>query len=263
MMHLSVVNNLLVCVGAAPHLDQPNFPHDCAYYMPDLVIELQPFSETTMRHFIAVEQPRGTDVPFPRTPEEFCRVEGSLDNRIGADPHDLDSQGDLYNLIAAGLRQLCLSKGEENIFIGPAPRQAYRDFVTYSGWRPISDLKSALGAVAQIVEQGEGASGDHPDTHYWKFRRILAAYLDLKMHDPDFEPAYPVLANPFARTPPEPQGDFNLLTDELAIDVSDLFNEIYGSLLLVLGRFFAPTDETDAECKTLGNVSIDLMKKSL
>jgi hypothetical protein len=263
MMHLAVVNNLLVSLGAAPHFDRPNFPHDCAYYMPDLFIDLQPFNEETMRHFIAVEQPTGSSEPFPHTAAEFQRIEGMLENRIGADPHDLDSQGDLYNLIATGLRQLCLRLGEDKTFIGPAPRPAFKDFMTSSGWRPITDLRSALHAIAQIVEQGEGASGDNPDSHYWKFRRILAAHLDLKTQDPEFAPAYPVLANPFGRTPPEAQGKVNLVDNDLAVHVGDLFNEVYGSLLLVLGRFFAPSEETEEEAQTLCNISMELMKDAL
>ena len=106
MMHLAIVNSLLVAVGAAPNFDRPNFPHECEYFMPDLEINLQPFSEDTIRHFIAVEQPLGGDIVSPYAPSVQKNVGGDLDNEIGAEPYILESQGDLYGLIADGLRNL-------------------------------------------------------------------------------------------------------------------------------------------------------------
>ncbi|HEX5368725.1 MAG TPA: ferritin-like domain-containing protein [Dehalococcoidia bacterium] len=263
MMHLAIVNSLLVAVGGAPNFDRPNFPHNCAYFMPDLVISLQPFSQKTVQHFIAVEQPLGGDAISPNTPDAASQVDGDLDNEIGADPYVLDSQGDLYGLIAGGLRNLALRLGEENLFIGPESRPAFVSFMESCGWRPVTGLQSALHAVARIVEQGEGASGDNPDSHYWKFRRIHDEFVALKQKYPDFEPAYPVLENPFARTPPEQQGAVNLIDDEYAIQISDLFNEAYTSFLLVLGRFFALTDESDEEATALAEASFWLMKQAI
>ncbi|HEX5139627.1 MAG TPA: ferritin-like domain-containing protein [Dehalococcoidia bacterium] len=260
MMHLSVVNSLLVAVGAAPHLDRPNFPHDLVYYMPDLLIDLQPFNERTLRHFIAVEQPAGSNLPYPITPEEIRRVEGDMDNEIGPDPHLLESQGDVYGLIASGIRTLARRLGEDGLFIGPPPRAAVTAFFESCGWEPATNLGTTIKDVVQIVEQGEGASGDNPDSHFWKFRRILSEYEMLKEKDPSFEPAFPVLANPFVRTPPEAQGAVNLITDDFAIDVSDLFNESYGALLGLLGRFFALTEETDDEAQVLVDASITAME---
>src|SRR5688572_4456703 len=57
MFHLAVVTNLLTAVGAPPHFDRPNFPHGCSYYLPDYQIELRPFDDVSLDHFIAVEQP--------------------------------------------------------------------------------------------------------------------------------------------------------------------------------------------------------------
>ena len=76
MNHLAMVNNLLVALGAAPNLDRPNFPHGCSYYMPDIHIQLRPFSEETMMHFVAVEQPADENAPPPSEVD----VLGDLDN---------------------------------------------------------------------------------------------------------------------------------------------------------------------------------------
>ncbi len=263
MMHLAIVNSLLVAVGGAPNFDRPNFPHDCEYFMPDLEINLQPFSDKTMQHFIAVEQPFGGDIVSPYAPSVARHVEGDLENEIGADPYILQSQGDLYGLVADGMRTLAGRLGEENLFIGPPPRQAFVSFMESCGWEPITDLESALNAVARIVEQGEGASSENQDSHFWKFRRIHDEYLALKEKYPDFEPAHPVLENPFARTPPEQQGEVNLIDDHFAIEISDLFNECYTSFLLVLGRFFALTDESEEEATALAEASFWLMKQAI
>ena len=260
MMHLAIVNSLLVAVGGAPNFDRPNFPHECEYFMPDLEIGLQPFSDKTMQHFIAVEQPFGGNIVSPYAPSIVRHVEGDLENEIGADPYILQSQGDLYGLVADGMRTLAGRLGEENLFIGPAPRQAFIGFMESCGWEPVTDLESALNAVARIVEQGEGASSENQDSHFWKFTRIRDEYLALKEKYPDFEPSHPVLENPFGRTPPEQQGEVNLIDDEFAIQISDLFNEAYTSFLLVLGRFFALTDESEEEAAQLAEASFWLMK---
>src|SRR5512139_3435133 len=102
MMHLAIVNQLLVAVGSAPNFDRSNFPHSGSYYMPDLHIELEPFSEELMRHFIAVEQPTGGTMPLRLNPELVMRIEGDLENEIGPDPYKLASQGDIYGVILDG-----------------------------------------------------------------------------------------------------------------------------------------------------------------
>jgi len=263
MMHLAIVNSLLVAVGSAPHFDRPNFPHDCVYYMPELIIGLEPFNEITMQHFIAVEQPQDADLPYPITPEGIRKVEGAMVNQIGPDPHLLESQGDIYGLIAQGVRTLCSRLGEENVFIGPVPRPAVMRFFESNGWEPAWNLQSTIKAVVQIVEQGEGASGDNPDCHYSKFKGILDQYYALRAADPTFEPAHSVLRNPFSRTPPEGHGEFNLITDPLAVDVSDLFNEAYVALLNVFARMFVLTDETEEEANKLVEISYALMVETL
>lgn len=259
MMHLAVINDLLIAVGAAPNFDRANFPHGCGYYMPDLQIELRPFSESLVRHFVAVEQPTGGTLPLVPNPDVHWRVEGDLDNEIGPDPYELASQGDIYGVILNGLREMVGRLGEDGVFIGPAPSQALRSFFEYSGWEPIRDLASAERALERVVEQGEGGTGENADSHFNRFSGVLEEFLALRELHPGFEPALPALANPFARTPPEGSGPVNLFNDELAIQVSDLFNETYGAMLQLLARFFVTTTETDAEAGALGDASIEAM----
>jgi hypothetical protein len=259
MFHLAVVNDLLIALGAAPHFDRPNFPLDCAYYMPDFQIELRPFTEKVMEHFVAIEQPDGSNLPATTAPDRLQRIEGDMDNEIGADPMQFDSQGDVYGVIQAGLKHLVGRLGEERVFIGPRPSQPLRHFFESNGWAPITDLDSAFRDLAHVVEQGEGHSEDNPDSHYHRFLNVLDEYRALRAADPTFEPARSVLENPFARTPPEASGPVNLIDDEDAIRLSDLFNEAYVAMLQLLARFFVTTEETDDEANALCDAAIEAM----
>lgn len=259
MMHLAVVNDLLIAIGAAPNFDRPNFPHTGSYYMPDLHIELEPFSEELIRHFVAVEQPTGGDLPMRLNPELVIRIEGSLDNAIGPDPYRLASQGDIYGVALDGLRGLVERLGTENVFVGPRPTEALRGFLEGNGWSPIRDLATAEHALDLVVEQGEGGHVESLDSHFVRFSSVLNEFLELRERDPDFNPARPVLANPFARTPPEATGPVNLIDDEFTIQVSDLFNEVYGAMLQLLARFFVTTSETEKEATALESAAIQVM----
>jgi hypothetical protein len=154
-------------------------------------------------------------------------------------------------------------RGEANVFIGPPPTAAVRGFFESSGWEPVTDLASTIRVLDQIVEQGEGARHSAPESHYGRFLAIRDEYLALKQRDPGFEPVRPVLVNPFARTPPEGSGPVRIFDDPFAVRVSDLFNETYGLMLQLLGRFFITTTETDAEASALCNVAIDTMASVL
>jgi hypothetical protein len=263
MFHFAVVNNLLTAIGAAPHFDRPNFPHGCAYYLPEYQIELQPFTLTSLDHFIAIEQPDGSNIPAILEPSRLQRILGELDNEIGPGPAEFDSQGDVYTAVADRLQAIVARRGEENVFLGPPPSPALRQFLESSGYEPITDLASTIRVLDHVVEQGEGASHSTPDSHFGRFQAIREEYMALKQQDPEFEPGRPVMANPFARTPPESWGPVNIIDDPFAVQVSDLFNETYGAMLQILGRFFLITDESEDEANALCNASIDVMVKVL
>ena len=263
MTHLAVVNDLLIAVGAAPNYDRPNFPHGCSYSMPNLNIELRRFSAETLAHFIAVEQPAGGDLPMHVNPHLLRAVEGDLDNEIGFNPYALASQGDIYEFVLDGLRDMTSRMGEANVFIGPPPSSALRGFFQRHGFEPIRDLATAERALALVVEQGEGGSADSLDSHFHRFASILAEHDELKRDDPGFEPAFPVLENPFTRTPPEHSGPVNIFDDEFAIQVSDLFDALYGAMLQLLARFFVTTEETEAEAAALLRASVQIMRGTI
>jgi hypothetical protein len=265
MFHLTLINDLLVGVGGAPNLDRPNFPHGCSYYMPELHIELHAFSEETMRHFIAIEQPTGGDDLLHHNPELRLGVHGKRINEIGPDAHVLASQGDVYELVIEGLEAMIERVGEDKVFIGPPPSPALERFLTGSGWEPMRSLAAAKRNLDRIVEEGEGGMVSGANSHHARFNSILFEYIRVKDKYPDFVPAFPVLDNPFARTPPEVSGavDIGLLNDTLAIQVSDLFNEVYTAMLNLLARYFIVGSETEQEAGMLMNTSMMAMGRVL
>ena len=54
-----------------------------------------------------------------------------------------------------------------------------------------------------------------------------------------------------------------LVTDPLTRQVMDLFNVSYEVLLLMLERFFAHTEETDAQLKALADAAVNLMFQAI
>jgi hypothetical protein len=260
MFHLTMINDLLVAIGSAPNLDRSNFPHGCSYYMPELHIELHAFSEETMRHFIAIEQPAGSTLPLRQNAAMGVGVLGDMDNEIGPDPHILASQGDVYDIVLRGLKQLAERIGEENVFIGPPASPALERFLNRSGWEPVRSIAAVERTFARIVEEGEGGAADSDHSHYARFDAILKEYLALKEKHPSFEPAFPVLENPFGRTPPEASGPVNLMDDVLAVQISDLFNEVYTAMLHVLARYFVPSEESEQEVGKLMSLSMMVMR---
>ncbi|MEZ4373925.1 MAG: ferritin-like domain-containing protein [Polyangiaceae bacterium] len=63
MAHLVNANNLLVALGGPAHLRRPNFPIPRGYHPADIVVELHPFDQSTIDHFVFLERPEGVDHP--------------------------------------------------------------------------------------------------------------------------------------------------------------------------------------------------------
>jgi len=63
MLHLSLVNNMLAAFGSAPHFRKPNFPVPAGRFPADLELNLAPFNESTLQHFMFLERPLAIDIP--------------------------------------------------------------------------------------------------------------------------------------------------------------------------------------------------------
>ncbi len=269
MLHICLVSNLLTAIGGAPNLHRPNLPQMGRYYPADIQLDLSPFSEETIRHFAFLERPEDSyEEDAPRYREAAERAAGIRttarpddDDELGVvgRPQGYKTVGELYRGIEYGFRELSANMGEEVLFIGPKYAQLTQRAVGFTGLEPVTNLETALGAIQTIVEQGEGLRAVRDGTHYWRFIEIEKQYSQMRRARSDFQPARPVLANPFSRLPTDAPS-VNLLDDPHSIAVCDLFNGIYEVMLQLLMRFLAHfSRETSREVALLGDAAISLM----
>lgn len=172
MLHLTLAANLLNAVGGTPVLDAPqmlpghptNLPHGDRSFEVSLV----PFGLEALELFLKIERPSAPAAP--------------------AESDGYETIGQFYAAIEVGIRELCTGLGEDAVFSGNPARQVTTDLF-YGGAGDIiavDSLATALDALAEIVEQGEGAArvdvwdGDHdmfhPEreevAHYYRFEEL-------------------------------------------------------------------------------------------
>lgn len=240
MLHLALAANLLNAVGGEPKLDAPHllpaYPHPLPHGDPSVQINLLPYGPEALDLFLNVERP--------------ASVEGQ------PEAEGYHTIGQFYAALESGLRTLTETLGEDVVFCGDPDRQLQEMHFSSGGGQviPVRDLKSALAAVAEIIEQGEGAArtevwdGDkdvfHPEreqvAHYYRFvelkqgRRFRSG--DTPQSGPTGEPiatdpggVLPMRANP--RTTDYPEGSPVRLAQEE-------FNNTYCLLLYLLEDTF-------------------------
>jgi len=256
MLHLALVQNLLASVGAAPYFSRPDLPTQAHHFPPGVRIALVPFNESALRHFLYLERPEG--VAFDEaTAAALQRARPILDEHdIVPRAQDFATVGHLYRAIDIGFGWLTAKLGEAKLFIGPPTAQATSESFRWPELVPVVDLASAHAAIDTIVEQGEGTTGDWRTAHFGKFLAVFEEYIALRDADPTFEAARPVVAGTVR---PRPGDDVPIISDATTAQVADLFNVANEVVLLTLARYFAHTDETPPQLKTLANVAVGLM----
>jgi len=241
MEHLGLVCNLLTSIGEAPTLRRPDFPLSPRYYDLGIPCLLEPFGLPALERFIGFEA--------PQTP-------GGADlTRLGRTGLTLatTSIAALYDEI----RSLFQTLDRPDLFVGPPGAQfttptiipvpirgvqtpnhpIYDVFLT-----AVTNLTSALAVIDQIVLEGEGTPGGSQTSH---FARFCTMYEQLRQQldaDPGFQPARPVVADPCAT---------EAVSVAPSLAVCELFDGAYTATLLLLYRFFAHTDESQAELLAL------------
>lgn len=172
MLHMTLAANLLNAVGGRPQLDDPamlpDYPHPLPHGDHSLEISLFRFSPEAIETFLKIEQPSTAD----------AAPEGDNYGTIGQ----------FYDAIKRGFLDLTAALGETTVFCGDPSRQV-TDQHFYSGSGhiiAIRNLATALAALGEIVEQGEGSGhvqvwdGDsdvfHPErdqvAHYYRFQEL-------------------------------------------------------------------------------------------
>jgi Ferritin-like len=259
MLHLALVQNLLSAIGAAPHLARPNLPAPARHYPAGVNLTLVPFGEPALRHFLFLERPEGMELKGAEGIDAPAHEAVALmeERDIVPQPQDFATVGHLYRSIEHGIDHLADKFGENHLFVGPPRAQATGEYFHWAELVPVTDLASAHLAIDTILEQGEGARGHWQDAHFGQFVRILDEYRQLKAANPDFEPARPVL---FATVRLAEYDDtVPRITGHVPSRCTDLFNVGYEVLLQMLHRYFAHTEETDAQLATLSSAAIALM----
>jgi hypothetical protein len=240
MLHLTLAANLLNAIGGRPVLDAPHllpgYPRTLPHGDRSLQIELLPFGERALDGFLRIEQP----------------------SPPGAEPEGdrYETIGQFYAAIESGLRHLCEALGEDAVFSGDPERQITTAYPYGGSGRIVAvrDLASALQALTEVVEQGEGSGqsdvwdGDHQMfhadrdevAHFYRFEelRLGRRYQqgDTRSSGPtgkavavDWDAVRPMRPNPrVADSPP---------LSEVRV-AQDAFNAAYCTLLALLEQAF-------------------------
>ncbi|MGW4246606.1 ferritin-like domain-containing protein, partial [Nocardia sp. NPDC004722] len=258
MLHLSLVHNLLSAIGAAPHMARPNLPLPAAHYPAGVQLALLPFGEAALRHFMFLERPEGMELDDAEGITNVGRAAAHMQQgEIVPRLQDFATVGHLYRSIETGIQHLADKYGERWLFVGPPRAQATRKHFQWPELVAVTDVASARRAIDTILEQGEGARGDWRDAHFGQFVKILDEYEQCLADNPSFDPVRPVLAANVRA--PERDFEVPLISDPETARVTDLFNVGYEILLQIFERFFAHTDESDAQLQTLADATVSLM----
>lgn len=261
MVHLGTACNLLTAVGGAPQLRRPNLPTKPKAYGSEFQLGLAPFGMEALDQFIAIELPLSLLPPEQDTPGAGP-VPRLAD--IFSTERSYATQGSLYRGIEDGLKYLSQKYGEEDLFLAPPTKQTADSYFLLPGLIPVHDLQSALEAINVIVEQGEGASVDSVESHYHKFKQIRDDYEAILVEEPDFQPARPVLTNPYGTQPTDlSRGDVNIIDHPLASDVCNLFDGCYELMIQMLGRLFVHAEESETELQDLSRTTARMMLEVL
>jgi len=149
--------------------------------------------------------------------------------------------------------------GEKNLFTGDEKAQIWggpgtpygegsMDDLSQYGLDLIQivDLKSAIDAIVEIVEQGEGvlAPPDYIEhTHYCIYTNMLNDMLD---EQPGFDAARPVVRNPLTKMHPDITAprEVNLITRPETREIASLFNLTYETMLMMMLFLYGSTPKT-------------------
>jgi hypothetical protein len=260
MLHMALACNVLNAIGGSPAIDQPRFVPRYPGYMPhsrdSFLIGLEKFSPASLETFLKIEMPVKPEAP----------------------PQDdkYDTIGQFYAAIEEALKRLCAGNAH---FIEDHSRQLTGESYYGGGGRMIAvtDLDSALEALEQIVDQGEGIQhtifdgdalvhGTAGYAHYFRFKEIAHGRYYTK-HDKVDEPpgggrldvdwsgVYDMTPNPRAASHP---------AGSALRRKADAFNEIYSELLRALHETFngAPARlmESVALMYELKYLAVELMR---
>jgi hypothetical protein len=287
MLHMALVGNILNAVGGSPVVGRPGavptYPNRLpAPVLPDLQVRLRRCSVEHIRDvFMAIEQPEypvingrrhtgavidrsrlvidGTGRVTQSDPAEMRALEEWFVNA----EYTPQTIGWFYNQIAKAICRLDteLTAAGRKLFSGPPARQVSWPDAPGTLYH-VNDRPTALMAIHEIIEQGEGSPNDldgdsiaDPNEfgHYYRFKEIVEGRRLIRK--PNGRWAYdgaPVRLNPDDVHPAEDDPDTTLLPPGSAVESqSALCNKIYTDLLTSLNSVFNGTPDQLPEARGL------------
>ncbi|HZX08555.1 ferritin-like protein [Kribbella sp.] len=247
MIHLSLVCNLLNAVGGEPRLDVPEQLPGYPRRLPHGSVELSllPFGPEALEMFLRLEQPEAPGAP--------------------AEGDHYETIGQFYDAIEDGLRYLAEALGEDKLFSGDPARQVTAGPFQHTDGvlQAVTDLASAMSALEEIVEQGEGSArgegsatggggaggevwdGDHdmfhPDrdevAHYYRFQELKLGRRYQRGDTPQSGPTGDPVTTDFAGVSPM-QPNPHRSDNEQIRAAQEAFDNTYCTLLYLLEQTF-------------------------
>jgi hypothetical protein len=183
MLHMILAANVLNAVGGRPVLAAgrwiPRYPTMLPYHRGRFEVGLRPMGDPALDTFLGIENP-SYHVGSPPQPSPDAEPPRLM--TLGRNGYP--TVGAFYDAIAAGLRSLVARLGERAVFTGDKGHQVGPDQYYAGGGSVIGvhDLGTALAAIAEVVEQGEGevtvpAAGEKFDpardlAHFYRFNEL-------------------------------------------------------------------------------------------
>ena len=171
MLHIALVANLKSAIGVRP-LAGPTSrsgrvtPGRCS-------ARPVPFGDQALDHFLFLERPEGMERADASEFVPTARPRDPVDEHETLPRgQEYATVGHLYRGIADGLRALSSRLGERALFVGSPRAQATPELFRWPQLVAVTDLDSALAAVEEIIEQGEGAKGDWNAARYGRFLSV-------------------------------------------------------------------------------------------
>lgn len=251
MLHLALVWNVTTAIGGTPYYLRPNFPQSTKYYPLSVPLELEPFGVRSLRRFILYEHPE--QVPPELGIKTLLKFPGE-----DAEEINFGSIGELYALIESGIRNI----DERDLFIGSTTQQMTSDLVHFPDLVAVTDRASALRALEEITEQGEGRVHHRENSHFEAFVTMLKELQSSRAEGSSFSPARPAMSNPSAALERGYGANSNPIDDPLSADVAALFDSTYSLMLRMLAWSFEfDAAGVEQQLKAFCSAAIDLMPR--
>ncbi len=266
MGHLGTVCNVLTLVGAEAHFDRPNFPPADGYYPPSAKFVLERFGGASLQRFVEFER----NASLPGVQAFGMAPRGVTYNHVG----------ELYAAILAAFGEIGsggINIANDQLFQGYGKKEMDRNWISSTvevhefGLSsvppiPIGSLRAAVrAALVDVIEEGEGSKAPAGDSHYELFFKISGELKTLIAKFPGFDPSRPVANNPMTQRHRGAGPGINLITSQPAKDIAELFNNFYGTMLLVLRQTFAFSEDLsdEARLKNIHRVSVMIMRRAV